>query len=568
METIKLFKKGLIFVITTILIISSFIQMTMGYNDSTLEKKIVVKNNNFDSYNMSETSDRGLYFLIEYSNSDTSSTDINVGISSIITDSLMDSPWPMYCHDIRHTSRSPYNTADNPNEEKWQYPTADRAEGSPVIGDDGTIYIGSTALYAIYPNGTLRWKYDTIYYISAAPAIDEDGTIYFVAEFGARGLHALYPNGTLKWKYKTGNTGHSSPVIGGDGTIYFGSDGSGSPPYSGWINAVYPNGTLKWRYKTEHFVHSSPAIDEEGIVYCGSHDGYLYALYPNGTLKWKFKTSNWVTSGPSIADDGTIYFSSWNGYLYALYPNSTLKWKSKVGPGTTPIIGSDGTVYVGSTKLHAIYPENGTVIWSFNLQQNEDIRITPCISADGIIYFGTHIGNAEGGELIAVNPDGTERWRKMIATDHINSAPAIGENGTIYIGSSNDLYHPGARGYLHAFGELDPDAPDAPTIKGPIKVLPFINYKYSFVTISPTGKEVYYYINWGDNTIDGWLGPYPSGKNVTIQHKWYKGEYTIKVRAKDTDNLWGPWGTLEITVPKAQNVWFQGWLERFSILQK
>ncbi len=367
-------------------------------------------------------------------------------------------------------------------------------------------------------------------------------------------LYAIYTNnGTLKWKYKTGNDVYSSPTIGEDGTIYFGSCGSGSPPYSGWINALYPNGTLKWKFKTEHFVHSSPAIDENGIIYCGSHDGYLYALFPNGTLKWKFKTSDWVARGPSIADDATIYFGSWNGYLYALYPNSTMKWKTKVYPGTTPIIGPDGTIYTGSSKLHAIYPENGTVKWSYNPGQYEDIRGgNPCISADGIIYFGTHIGNAEGGNLIAVNPDGTERWRKMMATDKVDSAPAIGEDGTIYIGSSNDLYHPGAEGYLHAIGKLDINAPDAPTIKGPTKVLPFINYSYTFVSESLIGKEIFYYIDWGDNTVENWLGPYHSGEKIKLSHQWYKGGYTIRARAKDIDNLWGPWGALKISVPMNQ----------------
>ena len=34
---------------------------------------------------------------------------------------LMDSPWPMYCHDERHTGRSNYSTVGNPSGvEKWR----------------------------------------------------------------------------------------------------------------------------------------------------------------------------------------------------------------------------------------------------------------------------------------------------------------------------------------------------------------------------------------------------------------------------------------------------------------
>ena len=34
---------------------------------------------------------------------------------------LMNSSWPMKCHDQRHTSQSPYSTADNPGLEKWRF---------------------------------------------------------------------------------------------------------------------------------------------------------------------------------------------------------------------------------------------------------------------------------------------------------------------------------------------------------------------------------------------------------------------------------------------------------------
>jgi hypothetical protein len=36
-------------------------------------------------------------------------------------DGLMDSVWPMKCHDNHHTSQSPYSTADNSYIEKWRF---------------------------------------------------------------------------------------------------------------------------------------------------------------------------------------------------------------------------------------------------------------------------------------------------------------------------------------------------------------------------------------------------------------------------------------------------------------
>jgi outer membrane protein assembly factor BamB len=350
----------------------------------------------------------------------------------------------MYCHDVRHTGRSPYSTADNPGIEKWRFPTTGEAEGDVVIDENGTLYVGTISyFYAIYPNGTLKWKYD-ISSIVSAPAIDENGIIY-VGTIWAKPnyLYAFYPNGTLKWKYKTGNHIWSSPAIGNDGTIYFGD-------HNNYINTLYPNGTLKWRYKTGNAVYSSPAIGNDGTIYCGSWDSKLYALYPNnGTVKWKYDTGGSIRTGPCIADDGTIYAVSLDNYLHAVYQNGTMKWKTNVGGGTSPTIAQDGTIYAGYSKLYAINPENGSVKWKFDPGEYRSIRgATLCNSADGTIYFGTNIGEYYGGEIIALNPNGTEKWRKKIG--NVESAPAIGEDGTVYIGSPHLGY-----GYLHAIGPGD-----------------------------------------------------------------------------------------------------------------
>lgn len=356
---------------------------------------------------------------------------------------LMDSPWPMYCHDVRHTGRSPYSTVNNTGVEIWRTHVDGPAEGGPTIDKDGTIYIGSYRLNAIYPNGTLKWSFNTFYSIQCAPAIAEDGTIYYgtILSENAK-LYALYSNGTVKWTYPIPAADFfSSPAIGPDGTIYVGTGNAKS------IHALYPNGTLKWVFYTNHVVYSSPAIGDDGIVYCGSHDTYLYALYPdNGTVKWKYKTGNWIRVSPCIGDDGTIFVVSLDGYLHAVLPNGTMKWKTNVGAGASPIYGWNDTIYCGSGSLFAVNAVNGSVKWTLSIPKNIEGG-TPCQSVDGTIYLGT-----TGGYIIAVNPDGTEKWRKQICpggyTDRgVQSPPAIGVNDTVYIGSCIS-----GVGYLHAFG--------------------------------------------------------------------------------------------------------------------
>jgi outer membrane protein assembly factor BamB len=79
-----------------------------------------------------------------------------------------------------------------------------------------------------------------------------------------------------------------------------------------------------------------------------------------GKLKWSFKTGGSVESSPAIGSDGTIYVGSNVLKLYAINPDGSLKWSFKTGDQiemSSPAIDSDGTIYVGSwdDKLYAIY---------------------------------------------------------------------------------------------------------------------------------------------------------------------------------------------------------------------
>jgi outer membrane protein assembly factor BamB len=59
-------------------------------------------------------------------------------------------------------------------------------------------------------------------------------------------------------------------------------------------------------------------------------------------------------SSPAIGSDGTIYVGSKNGYVYAVNPGGSLKWKLATGfnVDSSPAIASDGTIYIGSDDDH------------------------------------------------------------------------------------------------------------------------------------------------------------------------------------------------------------------------
>jgi outer membrane protein assembly factor BamB len=472
----------------------------------------------------------------------------------------------MYCHDVQHTGRSPYSTANNLGIEKWRFNTEYTISGSPVIDSNDIIYIGSYDLYAVNPDGSFKWKYNTGGVIEGCSAIDKNGIVYVGTKNAVYGnyLYAIYPDGTLKWKYDIGEDDiHSSPTIGDDCVIYIGVDDGSGGDVIGSIRALNPNGTLKWSFRTNHVVYSSPAIGEDGTVYCGCHDGNLYALNQNGTLKWIFPTDNWIHGSPTIANDGTIYIGSDDKNLYAIYSNNgTEKWHCNVGSMyASPALDDEGILYFGvwEEKFYAIYP-NGDVKWSFNLGSLNGVwDSSAAISEDGTIYFGMcyDMGSGTKGDIIALNQDGTEKWRKEIGRCH--SSPVIGKDGTVYICNHAN------NGILYAFGYPGPN-PLKPTINGPSNGKPGTSYDYQFSSIDPDGDDVQFEILWGDGDTE-WTEFTESGKTITKSHKWTeKSTYEIKAKAVDINGYESNWGTLTVRMPRnsiSTSPIFMKLLERF-----
>ena len=170
---------------------------------------------------------------------------------------------------------------------------------------------------------------------------------------------------------------------------------------------------------------------------------YLGAQTAN--LKWRYATGGLVYSSPAIGSDGTIYVGSWDYSLYAINPDGSLKWSYPTGGCvySSPAIGSDGTIYVGSEdySLYAINPD-GSPKWSY--PTGGCVYSSPAIGSDGTIYVGS--GDYS---LYAINPDGSPKWSYPTGGG-VYSSPAIGSDGTIYVGSGDrNLYAIGAGAVLY-----------------------------------------------------------------------------------------------------------------------
>jgi outer membrane protein assembly factor BamB len=230
---------------------------------------------------------------------------------------------------------------------EWRLGMPGYGNFTSVAYRNGTAYFAwpyNRNVYALdASNGTALWSARVGNGQFSTPAVSPQGTVFVGSENGS--LYALDgENGSLLWTYDTGHPiwTWASPLVGPDGAIYIGSDGLHT------VKSV--DGTLLWRNTEVGEVYGSLALGADGTLFCGSRDGYAYAVSSaDGLTQWRFEIGS-SDSSPAIDGANTVYIGSHDGYLYALDGDSgALRWRYSIGlygGSSSPVIGSDGTLYV------------------------------------------------------------------------------------------------------------------------------------------------------------------------------------------------------------------------------
>lgn len=146
----------------------------------------------------------------------------------------------------------------------------------------------------------------------------------------------------------------------------------------------------------------------------------------NPQIAWCFKTGAEVFSSPAIGSDGSIYVGSQDGYLYALNPDGSRQWAYATGGwvDSSPAIGSDGSIYVGSAgNLHSL-SRNGAPVWTSPASVGLS---SPALSREGALYVA-------GSDVYAITTSGVSKWRFQAGRE-FTASPAVGSDGTVYVGT-------------------------------------------------------------------------------------------------------------------------------------
>jgi outer membrane protein assembly factor BamB len=378
------------------------------------------------------------------------------------------SPWPEMRRDSRNTANSPTH-ARYRGDRPWSFATARGIFSTPVIGGNGTVYVGSAdqSFYALRSDGRVLWRFHTggiidsaaalgarakkgrsapitfgsgderLYHLRTAPHLPRKRRIAWTFE------PTLPPIGGQEVSWWEGN-----PAIGPGGTIYVGNTG-------GAAYAINPDGTQRWATPRGQSVWTTPAFGqgrEAGNSFWGSVDLYAFSLDQNGGLRWQTFTPGYVTSSPALGSDGTVYVGSFDHRLYALDPDTGQpRWSFLTdahiygspalgsGPG-----GATSAIYIGSAdgSVYALDP-SGRLLWRYDT--GDPIRSSPVVGrkrrGNGqIVYVGS-----SNGRLYALDAaTGKRRWsfdttpRNPALRDRndLNGSPALGRRG-VYIGGEH-----------------------------------------------------------------------------------------------------------------------------------
>ncbi len=304
---------------------------------------------------------------------------------------------------------------------KWTFSIGSPILATPVIGADGTIYFGveDGKFYAVNKNGQVKWTFITGDKISSSAAIAGDGSIYLTSKDGQ--LRALNDKGILQWVYNTGDIIESSPVIGADGSVYVSCKG-------GCLYVVDSNGNFKWKFITRG-IDFPVAIGQDNSIYVSSRSGDIFCIKPDGTQKWKYHLGS-NPGVPAVDKDNNVYVCSRDN-LYVINPEGKIRYSCSLNQAgevkSSLAMSEDGRLYISGDELY-VYSPGWAKVQTYPVYACS----TPLIGADGTIYVGS---KNLSGVFSALDKNGKKIWHYNIGG--IEGAPALASGGTIYIGSKD-----------------------------------------------------------------------------------------------------------------------------------
>ncbi|MFH1438039.1 MAG: PQQ-binding-like beta-propeller repeat protein [Pseudomonadota bacterium] len=357
--------------------------------------------------------------------------------------------------------------------------TADGAIAStPAVGGEGTVTFGTqnAKLYAVDCHGEQEWDwpYECMDWCPQAfegsPAIGEDGTIYIGDDVAVPNYaFAITPEGDVDWFYETYSVYSqmdASPVIMNDGTIVFGSHGdSGYVGPIGMIIALDPEGAVLDGFPLNtKAIRGSPAADGD-VLYVGETGrkggtesiNVVFGVMADAETTWRTELTSIAGFGPlslsSLAidrDGSVVVVENFNAFdevvdhcTLVLLGSGTGSIDRRIPLSTeslsvgSPVVGladfgEDVIVALGNGRLVSANPFSGGVVITFDIDLGSSCAGAPLLADDGNIYA------AAGNNVFRISKSGTYSSETDVVEvpGTISTSLAMGPDGILYMGTT------------------------------------------------------------------------------------------------------------------------------------
>ena len=343
---------------------------------------------------------------------------------------------------------------------------------------------------------------------------------------------------------------------------------------------------------SEDYTHTV-FLEIANTQFCGGCDFWnkdVYELYSKGD--YDFEYVNMIVYGPDGWNDIlNLDAYSWNNqYNISKYPTTILDGnyrKLQYQPYTLPFtIEECGIRDVRdiTTDIKLNWLGNATIKIDISIENNEDIpyngyiraaitEITSRYSTVNNSKFNFGFLDYAFNKEIFISDRGiytdSVTWNGNEHEDNhgYNFGDIIPGNIQVVMGvynNQNGFVDETAKAFINT-------PPTSPEIYGPTSGKVGEDYDFTFVSESFDNISLFYYVKWGDESFNDWFGPFDSGEIVTLSHNWStRGKYAIKARTKTINGLIGPWGELEIKMPKTKPIIFNGlynFLKKYPVFE-
>lgn len=332
---------------------------------------------------------------------------------------------------------SPSRTGDRQGNVRFARPLEGPVVPGPVVQRDGTVLAASNGgvLHALDPrSGRDRWTFDGggSYGIdlSTSPLVLADDLILWPGPGDQ--LFALDDRGRERWRTKLDGF-VLTPVRGRGSTVYV-QDMSGRLHA---LDVTRERVRRRWTLTVGPGVsYGSPAASPDLATIYTTVGSELVAVHDDGdagTVRWRFAARADVEVSPAVAPDGTIVLGTNDRWQYGVTPAGRERWRWERGVWTysSPLTTPDGLVHFGDHRgrLVTLDTADGRVVQT--LTGRNQVWTRPVLDAQGDVFFGAH-----GGEVFGFDPQG-RRILHVTTGASVESYPAVGRDGTVYIGSED-----------------------------------------------------------------------------------------------------------------------------------